>query len=85
MATEKSGEKKHPITYFLDGDLKTTFEKKLTPNQILAEAGIDSGTHYLKQITGEASHSYQDKGDDPIPIHQDMKFISIHNGPMTVS
>lgn len=85
MAKDNNGEKKNPVTYFLDGDPKTTNEKTLTPDQILKNGGIDPADHYLKWITGEATHSYQNKGDEPIHIHNGMKFISIHNGPMTVS
>lgn len=87
MAQENinKGEKKHPITYFLDGDLKTTIEKSLTPNQILSGAGIDSATHYLKWITGDSQHTSQGKGDESFQIHEGMKFVSIYNGPMTVS
>ncbi len=85
MAKENSGEKKHPITFFVDGDPKTTTEKTLTPNQIMAIAGIDTASHYLKWITGDATHSYEGKGDEVIHVHEGQKFISIHNGPMTVS
>ena len=85
MEKQDNGDKKHPINYFLDGDLKTTYEKVLTANQILQLNGIDPQTHYLKWITGATTHSYQNKGEEPIHMHHDMKFISVYNGPMTVS
>lgn len=85
MEGNNKGEKKNPVTYFLDDDPKTTNEKTLTANQILRDAGMDPTINYLKWITGEAQHSYKDRGEEPIHIHEGMKFISIHNGPMTVS
>ena len=71
--------------YTVDDEPQTTTEHTLTPNQILQKAGIDSGAHYLVEIEGQHQESYQNKPDEPIHMHQHMKFISVFNGPTTVS
>ena len=71
--------------YTVDDEPQTTTEHTLTPNQILQKAGIDSGTHYLVQIEGQHQESYQNKPDELIHMHPHMKFISVFNGPTTVS
>ena len=71
--------------YTVDDEPQTTTEHTLTPKQILQKAGIDSGMHYLVEIKGQHQESYQNKPDEPIHMHQHMKFISVFNGPTTVS
>lgn len=71
--------------YTIDGEPQTTSEHTLTAFQILQNAGIDTATHYLVEIQGQHQDSYKDKPDEPIHIHQHMKFISVFNGPTTVS
>jgi len=71
--------------YTVDDEPQTTTEHTLTANQILQNAGLDSATYYLVEIRGQHQESYQNKPDEPIHIHQHMKFISVFNGPTTVS
>lgn len=71
--------------YTVDDEPQTTSEHTLTARQILQNAGIDPGTHYLKEIDGQHEKSYKDNPDEPIHMHQHMKFVSIFNGPTPVS
>ncbi len=73
------------FTYSVDDEPQTTGEHVLTPVQILQNAGIDPGTHYLVQIMGNHQESYQNKLNEPIHMHERMKFISVSTGPTTVS
>lgn len=80
---DKNKEKK--IEYTVDGEEQSTTEKVLTPRQILTNTGIDSENYYLVQLEGEHRVSYKDKIDDPIKMHQKMKFISVFTGETPVS
>ena len=71
--------------YTVDDEPQTTTEHTLTASQILLKAGIDSGTHHLVEIEGQHQKSYQNKPDELIHMHQHMKFISVYDGPTTVS
>lgn len=71
--------------FTVDDEQFSTSEHTLTPVQILQIAGLDPTTHYLVQITGNHQKSYQDTPDEPIHVHQHMKFISVFNGPTPVS
>ena len=71
--------------YTVDDEPQTTTEHTLTARQILQAAGIDPDTHYLVEIEGQHKKSYQHKPDELIHIHQHMKFVSVFNGPTTVS
>jgi len=71
--------------YTVDDEPQSTSEQNLTPRQILQNAEIDPATHYLVEIKGQHKESYQNKMDEPIQMHQHMKFVSVFNGPTTVS
>lgn len=71
--------------YTVDDEPHDTNEHTLTARQILQEAGKDPANYYLKQIEGQHQISYQDKLDEPIHMHQHMKFITIYNGSTGVS
>jgi hypothetical protein len=43
-------------------------------------AGRDPVTHYLVQIEGTHKESYRDKGNEPIQMHDGMKFQTIFIG-----
>ncbi|MBZ5538444.1 MAG: hypothetical protein LAO31_21065 [Acidobacteriia bacterium] len=75
----------HTITYTVDDEPQTTTSHELNANQILSSAGIDIASHYLVQIEGHQRESYQNKGDQPIHMHEHMKFISVSTGPTPVS
>lgn len=71
--------------YTVDDEPQSTSEHTLTARQILQNAGIDPATHYLVEIKGQHQESYKDKMDEALHMHEHMKFISVFNGPTTVS
>ena len=73
------------IHYTVDGEDQETRERELTPNEILRKAEVDPATHYLVEIRGRERISYQDRGDEPIRLHQGAKFVSVFVGPTPVS
>jgi hypothetical protein len=75
----------HVIDFEVDGDRLDTTERQLTPRQILKLAKIDPATHYLVQIQGRHQIPYKDKPDEPIQMHDGLKFISVSTGPTPVS
>ena len=78
-------QKLHTIDYFVNDEPQSTTEKELTPVQIMTKAGIDPDTNYLIEIRGNHQISYKDKPNDPIKLHEKMKFISNFIGPTPVS
>ena len=75
------------ITYTLDDESQTTTDKTLTPRQILAAGGVDPGSHYLVLLHGNSGQktSYEQKMDEIIHMHPNMRFVSVSTGPTTVS
>ncbi len=71
--------------YTVDGEPQETSAHELTPNQILANAGIDAASHYLVQIEGNNRISYQTKPNDQIHMHEHVKFVAVSTGPTPVS
>ena len=70
--------------YTVDDKPQSTSEHQLTPNQILTNAKIDPATNYLVEIIGREKKSYQGI-NDPIHMHEHMKFISVSTNPTPVS
>lgn len=78
----------HVIHFTLDDEPQDTTETVLTPRQIMEgakPARIDPGTHYLVQIEGQHQTSYKDKADEPIHMHEKMRFVSVSTRPTPVS
>jgi hypothetical protein len=76
----------HEIHFTVDGEPYETPERELTPNDILTKfAEKDPATNYLVQIQGQHRISYQGKGDEPIKMHEGMRFQVISTGPTPVS
>ncbi len=73
------------FSYTVDGENQATTSHELTAVQILTNAGIDAGTHYLVQIDGNHRISYQNNPGQLIHMHEHMKFISVYTGPTPVS
>jgi hypothetical protein len=73
------------VTFTLDGEPVTTTEKDLTPNQILALAGIDPATHHLVEVKGRYQYSYERRGEEPVRVHDGDVFVSVSTGPTPVS
>lgn len=78
----------HAIHFTLDGEAETTREHQLTPNFIISEFGKkDPSSNYLIQLKGHGQEkvSYQGKGDQPIRMHEHLRFQIISTGPTPVS
>ncbi len=75
------------IHFTVDGEPCETDRRELTPNQIITEFGHkDPKTHYLVQIEGHHRRiSYEGKGDEPIDMHDGMRFQIISTEPTPVS
>jgi len=88
---ERAGEDRgrphiHEIHFSVDGERYETRERELTPNEIIRRfAQKDPATHYLVQIEGHRRISYEGKGDEPIKMHDGMRFQVISTGPTPVS
>jgi hypothetical protein len=78
-------ENEHVIHYTVNDEPQSTTAKELTPVQILTSAGIDPATNYLVEIRGKEKESFKDKPNEPIKMHENMKFISVSTGPKPVS
>jgi len=77
---------KHVIEYTVDDECQSTTKRILTPTEILGNAKVDPSTHYLVQIIGGKERvSYKDKPNEPIHMHEHMKFVSVRVGPTPVS
>jgi hypothetical protein len=76
----------HEIKFTVDGESCETRERELTPNEIIRQfAEKDPATHYLVQIEGHRRESFEGKGDEPVKMHNGMKFQVISKGPTPVS
>jgi hypothetical protein len=79
----------HPggtIEYTVDGEEFTTDQKEMTPTAIMTLAGIDPANHYLTEILEDKTQvSLEGKNDVPIPMKDDMVFVSAKTGPTGVS
>lgn len=76
-----------PITYTLEGEPYETAEKVLTPRQILSNGEFDVETHYLTLLRGNSGEreSYQNRLDEEIHMHPNMRFLAIFTGATPVS
>ncbi len=77
----------HEIHFTVDGEPEETKRHEMTPNEIIIEYGHkDPATSYLVRIEhGHKEESYEGKGNEPIRLHNGMKFQIISIGPMPVS
>jgi hypothetical protein len=86
--TTEAPTRTHVIHFTMDDETQETTEMVLTPRQIMENAKpapIDPSTHYLVQIEGQHQVSYKDKPDEPIHMHEKMRFVSVSTGPTPVS
>lgn len=80
------GADRREIHFTVDGEPCETDSRELTPNQIITEfAHKDPSTNYLVQIEGHHRVSYEGKGNQPIIMHDSMRFQVISTGPTPVS
>lgn len=72
------------IEYRVNDERQETRHRALAAKEILVHAGIDPATNYLVEVHPEHV-SFEDKPDEPIKMHQHMKFISVSVKPTPVS
>jgi hypothetical protein len=83
---KEDGHHHHEILFTVDGEPYETEKREMTPDEIIREyGGKDPADNYLVQIEGNHKISYQDKGSEPIKLHNGMKFQIISTGPTPVS
>ena len=85
---KEAEEHHHEIRISVDGEWYETERREMTPNEIIQQYGLkDPATNYLVHIGGGQTDRdrYQGKGDEPIKLHNDMKFMIVSTGPKTVS
>ncbi|MEU6653333.1 hypothetical protein ABZ904_28835 [Streptomyces sp. NPDC046900] len=75
----------HTVTIEVDNEPLPGVPQHTTPNEILRLDGIDPATHYLERVEGRHLKSFKDKGDEPITVHPDQKFVSLFTGPTPTS
>lgn len=83
--TSQSDSMHRSFDFTVDGDPFSTEAHELTPNAIMAIAGVDGSTHYLVEIRGRTQISYRDAPDEPIHLHEHAKFATLCTGPTPVS
>lgn len=76
----------HEIHIVVDGEHERTTERALTARQIIRLfTGRSVDQVYLVQIEGHERESYRDRLDEPIKLHDGMRFQTVSLGPTPVS
>lgn len=75
----------HQIDYTVNDEDQHTREQELAPKTIMGNAGFDPASHYLVLLRGHDRISYKEHPDDPIKLHEHMKFLAISCAPTPVS
>jgi hypothetical protein len=76
-------ERKTEIEYFVNGEIQTTHEHKLTAKQILEEAGFDPPEEWLLS-RDEPPHEYKNP-DHEIQLRKDERFTATFTGSTETS
>lgn len=71
------------IDYFVNGEVESTHEKKLTVRQILESAGFEPASDYTL-TRDEGHHDFTDQ-DQEVPLHKHERFTATFNGPTPTS
>lgn len=79
------GRPRKGVTIDVDGEDVTVPDRDVTPNEILALAGLDPATHYLVHIKAKHQEPFKGIGDQPIKVHEGEKFVSLSTGPTPTS
>ncbi len=85
MNEEHGHQHEHSIHYEVNAEPQSTTDREMTPVQILQKAEIDPAKNYLVELRGKEKISFKDNPNEPIKMHNEMKFISVSTGPKPVS
>ena len=75
----------HGVTIIVDGEPVTATGRELTANQILGLVGLDPSAYYLVELHGKQQDSYEGRGDEPIKIHENSRFMTLSTGSTPTS
>ena len=79
-------QKDKKIDFTIDGDRYATGESKVTARELLVSfAKLDPDLFYLVELDGSHQHSYKEKLDETIHLHEKAAFITVSLGPTPVS
>lgn len=73
------------IPYYLDGELFSSYECFITPEEILNANGYTPEKFYLKEIVGHKEISFKNDLDHLISLRPNAKFITCKMSPTPVS
>lgn len=73
------------LEIWIDGESYEPPDKTMTADEILKLAGLSPSDHYLTEVKGRHTDSYQGRGGEEIHLHPGSKFISTYIGPTPVS
>lgn len=87
LLEQKERPMSHIIHFSVDGEEVTTPNHEMTPDQIIRDlGGKDPTQNYLVELHGkDKQESFKDRGEEPIHLHNNQRFIIISTGPTPVS
>jgi hypothetical protein len=71
------------ITYYVNGEVESTDQKKLTVAEILAKAGFQPPDQY--QLVRDQGSKKFDSQSEEVPLHNDERFTALFLGPTPTS
>lgn len=83
--TKDESTRPHTVTIELDGEPLDLPDRDTTADAILTLAGLDPQAHYLVRVVGRDRESLQDKGSEPLRVHEREKFVSLSTQPTPTS
>jgi hypothetical protein len=69
----------------IDGEDFEVEGREHTARELLELAGLDPTTTYLIELRGNNQESYRDRLDEPIKLHNNMRFVSADLGSAPVA
>jgi Multiubiquitin len=77
---------KKTVTITIDGEEFEVEKEEMTARELLALAGLDPGVSYLILLQGQGKQvSFRDNLDEPIKIHERIRFVSADLGAAPVA
>lgn len=83
--TSSKDHKPKLITVNIDGEDFQVDDREQTPRELLTLAGLDPQTTYLSELRGHQHVSLKDTVDQPIKLHNNMRFLSADIGSAPVA